>query len=148
MSDPKSIPQKPALEILCSIQGALGDQNQRVFALAGKNLGSEWAKSISRAENVDDLMEKIAVYFREDLQLAASVVMEKDGAFHIIKVRGCYVCHGKMVKERHGIGAACAISMFPVGALITNLEIKNVRLKEIRKPGPIGDCDLVYQIGS
>jgi hypothetical protein len=147
MSDEKLIPQKPALEILCAIQGSLGIENQRVFAIAGKNLGSEWAKGIARAESVDDLMEKIAAYLREDLRLAPAVTMEKEGKYHVLKVRGCHICHGKMVKERHGIGAACAISMFPVGAVITNLEVKNARLKEIRKPGPVGDCDLVYEIG-
>jgi hypothetical protein len=31
MSDEKLIPQKPALEILCAIQGSLGIENQRVF---------------------------------------------------------------------------------------------------------------------
>jgi hypothetical protein len=38
--------------------------------------------------------------------------------------------------------------MFPVGALIENLKIKNVRLKEIRKSGPVGDCDWVYEIAN
>ena len=43
---------------------------------------------------------------------------------------------------------ACAMSMFPVGALTENLKLKNVRLKEIRKPGPVGHCDWVYEIAS
>ena len=38
--------------------------------------------------------------------------------------------------------------MFPVGALTENLKLRNVRMKEIRKPGPVGDCDIVYQIES
>jgi hypothetical protein len=51
-----------------------------------------------------------------------------------------------MVKQQHDIRPACAVSMLPVGALTTNLEIRNVRLKEIRKPGPAGDCDMVYEV--
>jgi predicted hydrocarbon binding protein len=147
MSNEKVIPQKPAVELLCAIQGSLGEQNQRVFAIAGKKMGSEWAKSIPRAESVDDLMAKIADYLQNGLQLAPSVAMEKEGNCHVIKVRGCHVCHGAMVKERHGIGAACAISIFPIGALVENLGVKSARLKQIRKSGPIGDCDLIYEIG-
>jgi hypothetical protein len=34
MSEEKMVPQKPILEVLCSIQGALGEDNQKVFAKA------------------------------------------------------------------------------------------------------------------
>lgn len=56
MPDEKWIPQKPAFEILCAIQGSLGIENQRVFAKASRNLGAAWAQTIPRAESVDDLM--------------------------------------------------------------------------------------------
>ena len=46
MSEEKMIPQKPVLEIMCSIQGALGEENQRVFAKASMTLGKTWGKSI------------------------------------------------------------------------------------------------------
>ena len=43
MSEEKMIPQKPVLEIMCSIQGALGEENQKVFSKARhgtrKNVG-------------------------------------------------------------------------------------------------------------
>jgi hypothetical protein len=148
MPDEKWIPQKPAIEILCAIQGSLGTENQRVFARASRNLGSEWAKSIPRADSVDDLMEKIVAHLKDNLQLAREVSLQRDGGCHVIKISGCYLCHGNLVKERHGISAACGISMFPVGALTANLDIRNVRLREIRKTGPVGECELVYEIAS
>ncbi len=110
------------------------------------SLGKAWGKSVSTAENPDVLMQKIADYLRDDLKLAKSVTLEKQGQEYILKARGCYICHGKLVKERHGITPACAMSMFPVGALTENLKLRNIRLKEIRKPGPVGDCDMVYEI--
>lgn len=147
MAEGTMVPQKLILEILCAIQGSLGKENQRVFARAGRSLGAEWAATISRAGSVDELMGKMAAYLQEGLQLAETVTFEKEGMDYVLKVRRCAICHGKLVKEKHGISAACAISMFPIGALVRNLGIKNARLKEIRKSGPIGDCHLVYEIG-
>jgi hypothetical protein len=148
MSEEKMIPQKPVLEVLCSIQGALGEENQKVFAKASMALGKTWAKTVPPAETPEALMKQIANYLHDDLKLCSNVAFEKQGQEYIIKNRGCYICHGKLVKERYGITPACAMSMFPVGALTENLKLGNVRLKEIRKPGPMGDCDLVYQIGT
>ena len=148
MSEEKMIPQKPVFEVLCSIQGALGEENQKVFAKASMTLGRTWGASVSPAKNADDLMKQIADYLRDDLKLAKSITVEKQGQEYIVKNRGCYICHGNLVKERFGIKPACAMSMFPVGALTQNLKLRNVRLKEIRKPGPIGDCDWVYEIAT
>ena len=148
MSTEKMIPQKPVLEVLCAIQGALGEENQKVFAKASMSMGRVWGKTIPSAENVDALMKKIADYLHDDLKLAESVTVEKQGQDYVVKNRGCYICHGKLVKERYGIMPACAMSMFAVGALAENLKVKNIRLKEIRKPGPVGDCDWIYEIAS
>ena len=146
MSEEKMIPQNPVFEVLCAIQGALGEENQKVFAKASMALGKTWGKSTRPAQNVDALMKQITDYLRNDLKLAQNISVEKEGTEYIVKNRGCYICHGKLVKERYGITPACAMSMFPVGALTENLKIKNVRLKEIRKPGPVGDCDWVYEV--
>ncbi len=146
MSPEKLVPPKPLHEVLCAIQGALGEENQRVFARASRDLGKRWARTIPPAKDVDELMEKIRAYLQDDLRLGA-VGLEKRGREHILKVRGCCLCHGAMVKERHGITPACGISLFPVGAVAENLGIRNVRLKGIGKPGPAGDCDLVYEVG-
>ena len=148
MSENKMIPQKPVLEVLCAIQGALGEENQKIFAKASMALGKTWGKTVPAAENLDALMNQIAKYLRDDLKLAESITVEKQGQEYIVKNRGCYICHGKMVKETYGIKPACAMSMFPVGALSENLKIRNVRLKEIRKPGSSGDCDWVYEIAN
>jgi hypothetical protein len=144
----KLVPQKPLIETLCAIQGALGEENQKVFAKASMNLGKTWGASIPKASNLEDLMSKIATYLQTDFQLAKTVTFAKVGEEYILQVRGCYVCHGKMVKERHNLTPACAISLFPVGAVVENLKIRNARLKEIRKPGTPGDCDLVYEVKS
>jgi hypothetical protein len=146
MSEEKMVPQRPVLEVLCSIQGALGEDNQKVFAKASMTQGRAWAKTIPTAQTSEDLMIQIANYLQNDLKLAKAIGFEKQDQEYILKFRGCYICHGKLVKERHGITPACAISVFPVGAVNENLKIRNVHLKEIRKPGPIGDCDMVYEI--
>lgn len=142
----KMIPEKPVFEVRCAIQGALGEENQKVFAKASMSMGRAWAKTVPKAENVEDLLTKAASYLQNELNLAKSVTYERQGEDYVIKNRGCYICHGKMVKERYGIAPACALSMFPVGALSENLKARNVRLKEIRKPGPVGDCDWIYEI--
>ena len=145
MTENNLVPQKPLVEALCAIQGALGEENQKVFAKASMSLGKTWGKGSPKAKNLEDLMNQIAVYLQNEYQLAKNVNFVKEDAAYVLQVRGCYVCHGKLVKERHGITPACAISMFPVGAIVENLKMRNVRLKEIRKPGKLGDCDLVYE---
>jgi hypothetical protein len=109
-----------------------------------KNLGKNCPCSVSP----EALMNQIAEYLQNDLKLAQNITVEKQGHEYIKKNRGCYICHGKMVKDTYGIKPACAMFMFPVGALSENLKIRNVRLKEIRKPGPTGDCDWVYEIAN
>jgi len=148
MPEEKMIPQKPVLEILCAIQGALGEENQKVFARASMALGKTWGRLTPPAENPEDLMKKVAQYIQDDLKLCKNVALEKQGNTYTIRNRGCYICHGALVKQRHGIKPACAISMFPVGALAENLKLNNVSLKEIRKPGPVGDCDIIYEVKS
>jgi hypothetical protein len=146
MVEEKSVPQNLILEILSAIQGALNEENQRVFAKTGRILGARWAQNQPRAANVDDLMEKVAHYLADELRLADSVAFVREGEDYVLKLRGCHICLGELVKERHDIAPACAVSMLPAGAMIKNLGIKNVRLKEIRKPGPAGDCEMVYEI--
>ncbi len=146
MTEEKMIPQKPVLEVMCAIQGALGEENQKVFAKASMAMGRTWAKTFPKAQNAEALMKQIASYLTNDMKFAKSVTFEKQGEDFILKNRGCTVCHGKLVKERHCITPACIMSLFAVGALSENLKLRNVRLKEIRKPGPIGDCDMVYEV--
>ena len=146
MVEEKSVPQNLILEILSAIQGALNEDNQRVFAKTGRILGTKWALNQPRAANVDDLMEKVAHYLADELQLADSVAFIREGEDYVLKLRGCRICLGEIVKERQGFAPACAVSMMPAAAAIRNLELKNVRLKEIRKPGAAGDCEMVYEI--
>jgi len=146
MSEEKMIPQKPVLELFCALQGALGEDNQKVFAKASMYQGKSWGQSIATAQSPESLMQKIADYFQNELKIAKSVTYEKNNEELVLKFRGCYICHGKLVKERYDLKPACAVSMFPVGALISNLKLRNVGLKEIRKPGPVGDCDMVYEV--
>ena len=64
MSEEKMIPQKPVLEVLCAIQGALGEENQKVFAKASMALGKTWGKTVPAAQNADALMNQIAKYLQ------------------------------------------------------------------------------------
>jgi hypothetical protein len=148
MSEEKMIPQKPVLELFCALQGALGEDNQKVFAKASMFQGKSWGQSIASAQSPEILMQKIADYFQNELKIAKSVTFEKNNEELVLKFRGCYICHGKLVKERYDLKPACAVSMFSVGALAANLKLRNVCLKEIRKPGPIGDCDMAYEVKS
>jgi hypothetical protein len=59
MSEEKMIPQKPVFEVLCAIQGALGEENQKEFAKASMALGKTWGKSVPSAKNLDALMKQI-----------------------------------------------------------------------------------------
>jgi len=146
MTVERQVPQKPVLEVLCAIQGALGEENQQIFSIAGISLGRKWAKTIPRANDVEDLLAKIAAYLRDGLQLAKTVEFAREGQDYVIKVRDCHLCHGHLVQERHGIVPACVLIMFPLGAMMENLGVRSARLKEVRKPGPPGDCDMIYSV--
>ena len=77
MAEEKMIPQKPVLEVLCSIQGALGGDNQKVFAKASMAQGRNWGESIPTAQTPEDLMETVSTYFQDNLKIAKSVKFEK-----------------------------------------------------------------------
>ncbi len=68
--------------------------------------------SVLPAKNLEALMQQIADYLRDDLKLAENITGEKQGQDYIMKNRGRYICHGKLVKERYGIMPACAVSFF------------------------------------
>jgi hypothetical protein len=70
MPEEKMIPQKPVLEVMCAIQGALGEDNQKVFTKASMSMGKVWGKTKPPAENADALMKKIATYLRDELKFA------------------------------------------------------------------------------
>ena len=146
MAEREMVPKRPFMEVLPEVQGALGEENQAVFAMAGVNMGRRWARTVGRVETVEELMEKMAEYLRDELRLAEDIRLEREGGDYVLRVRGCYVCHSDLVRERFGITPACPFSMFPVGAVREALKVRSARLKEIRKPGPSGDCDLVYEV--
>ena len=108
------------------------------------HLGKTSSNSVPPAKNLEALMQQIADYLRDDLKLAENITVEKQRQDYIMKNRGRYICHGKLVKERYEIKPACAMSLFPAGALTENLKIKNVRLKESHKPGPLATATGVY----
>jgi len=140
------IPQRRFSEILLELQGALEEDNQAVFGRASINLGREWANTINPPHSIEELMEKVADYFQNGLRIHESVKFEREGNDYVFKIKGCHACQAEVVKKKFGISPACILYMFPIGAVRTFFKIKSARLKESRKPGPPGDCELVYEI--
>ncbi len=126
----------------------MGEENQKIFTKVNNALGKTTGNSVPPAKNLEALMQKIADYLRDNLKLAENITVEKQGQNYIMKNRGPCICHGKLVKERYEIKPACAMSLFPAGALSENLKIKNDRLKESRKQRPIGNCAWFYEIAN
>ncbi|MHA2225264.1 MAG: hypothetical protein ACXAC8_08680 [Candidatus Hodarchaeales archaeon] len=157
----KMVPQKPFHEILSEIQAVLKDENARVMAKVGRNLGQRWAQA-KKDEGIipasfQQLFDWIAHYLQNELFTAQKVeiipgknyIKIKFGVYDSDEYQ-CNICCSHLVKQKGG-QSTCPVSSFMLGAyrvFKNNLNIKKIQLEKIRKPvsKKPGACEQIFTI--
>jgi len=112
-------------------------------------IGSVWAGDFkARAGGIlkgEEFNRAFEDYLRNDLRFSENVsVHGKDGELSI-EVRGCHICHGNEELRREGDPALCPI--VPTGLFsLSRVAGEKATLREVRKNGVVGDCEICYKL--
>ena len=154
-----TVSRKPFLEVLSEIQAVLGEDNRKIMAKVGMNLGQKWAQS-KRDEgkipsSIKELFDWIAFYLQNELLFAQKVDSIQNGNEYTLKYGifdsdeyQCLLCCGAIVKKKGG-KAACPVSQFAQGTTrvfkkdlkISKIQLKGITKPESKKPGA---CDQTF----
>lgn len=113
-------------------------------------IGSQWAedfkrKAATRLEG-EDFRRALEEYLRDDLRFSEQVKVEGNGDDLRVEVRGCHICHGNEELRREGAPTLCPI--IPTGLFsISRVSGKKATLREVRKNGVVGECEIHYGLG-
>lgn len=153
------VPRKPFIEVLTEIQVVLGEDNKKVMAKVGMNLGQKWAQAKKDEgmipSSVKELFNWIVDYLQNELVTSHQVDSIQNGNVYTLKYGifdsdeyQCLLCCGAIVKKKGG-KAACPVSQFAQGTTRVfkkNLKISKMQLKGIAKPESKkpGACDQTF----
>ena len=112
-TDEMMVPRKPFFEILSEIQAVLGEDNKKIMAKVGMNLGQKWAQSKKDngkiPSSVKELFDWIADYLQNELLFSQKVESIQKGNEYTLKYGifdsdecQCLLCCGFMVKKKGG----------------------------------------------
>ncbi len=112
-------------------------------------IGSEWAeelrKKVGSGLEGEDLRKALEEFLRDDLRFSEQLsVKNEDGGLRV-EVRGCHICHGNEELRREGAPTMCPI--IPTGLFsLSRVGKKKASLREVRKNGVVGECDICYDV--
>jgi hypothetical protein len=112
-------------------------------------IGSVWAddfKKKTEAEGgVADFAADLEDFLGNDLRFCEKVEVNEENGELQLKVRGCHLCFGNEELRREGSPALCPI--VPTGLFsISRVGRNKATLKEVKKNGVVGDCEIVYKV--
>ncbi|MDI6874005.1 hypothetical protein [Candidatus Solincola sp.] len=112
-------------------------------------IGSEWAedfkKKVGTGLEGEDFRRAFEDYLRDELRFGEQVRVEGEDEGLRIEVRGCHICHGNEELRREGAPTLCPI--IPTGLFsISRVGGRKASLREVRKSGVVGECDILYEI--
>ena len=112
-------------------------------------IGSEWAEEFRRKAGTKLEGEKfnraLEDYLNNELRFCDEAKVKGEGDDLSIEVKGCHICHGNEVLRKEGEPALCPI--VPAGLFsISRVSGRKATLREVRKPGVVGECEICYSI--
>jgi hypothetical protein len=155
------VPRKPFFEVLTEIQAVLGEDNKKMMAKVGMNLGQKWAQTKKEKgkipSSIKELFDGIADYLQNELFFSQRVESIQVGNEYTLKYGmfdsdecQCLLCCGRIVKLKGG-EPDCPVSQFAQGTTrvfkkdlnISKMQLKSIVKPESKKPGA---CDQTFII--
>ncbi|GAB4327075.1 MAG: hypothetical protein Kow0069_33860 [Promethearchaeota archaeon] len=149
------VPYSLFFKVWYNLQKSLGPEEKKsVLTKVGRAIGKE-----IRTEGVEDeeaLLKRLREFLESEWGLSGEVevelVRDNDGnATHLrTHLQKCAMCPANTYfKKRDGGQPAC---MFPpvVMAALSKFRkkfgLKNLAFEEVKKPGPVGECEMLFRI--
>ncbi len=134
-----------------TLQKALGKEDaQQVFAKLGQEIGKLFPKE--QVKDIATLATAVKKFLEKGFGMMTRVDIENDGKTLTFHNMGCYFC-GPNTELRHEGGVPTCL--FPsivlrilqdTRAIDPSLKFKNLKLNESKKPGPVGECIMKFNI--
>ncbi len=134
-----------------TLQQTLGKEDaKQVFARLGQEIGKLFPKE--QVKDLATLATAVKNFLEKGFGMMVKTEIENDGktlTFHNV---GCYFC-GPNTELRHEGGVPTCL--FPsivlrilqdTRAIDPSLKFKNLKLNESKKPGPVGECVMKFNI--
>lgn len=117
-------------------------------AKMGSILADDWVKAQGKLPiTLEEFVESYNRYLEESFRFAeAARVRVTDNKGIELAVKGCHLCFGNELLRKENQKTACPIIRMTANAILRSTG-KRVTLKEVKKPGPIGECYIEYEIG-
>ena len=133
------------------LQKSLGKEDaQRVFNNLGQEIGKLFPKQ--QVNDISTLINTVKNFLEKGFGMMTRVDIQNDGKTLIFHNIGCYFCGPNTELRREGGVPTC---LFPsiimrilqeTRSINPSLKFKNIKLNESKKPGPIGECIMKFNI--
>ena len=112
-------------------------------------IGSTWAEDFQRKSgSIDEMRDFAAAYedfLRQELNFCEDVKVEGSDGELMVDIKGCHICFGNDELRKEGSPTMCPL--IPTGLFsLRRVAGKNASLARVDKPGPVGECRIVYQV--
>ncbi|WP_287155803.1 hypothetical protein [Candidatus Solincola tengchongensis] len=112
-------------------------------------IGSQWAEDFRKKTGArlegEEFRRALEEYLHDDLRFSEDVKVQAGGDELKVEVRGCHICHGNEELRREGAPTLCPI--IPTGLFcISRVAGRKASLREVRKNGVVGECDIHYSM--
>ena len=123
---------------------AAGEHAKKLNTKMSIILANNWVDHTGEFDNNKEFGDFFESYLRE-LEFAENVNVDCDEKNYVIDIKGCAICHGNEILRQEGIGTACPIVQTAKYAMVKKMR-KNVVIKGIDKPGPVGECVIRFEL--
>jgi hypothetical protein len=123
--------------------------NARDVEKLKSRIGSVWADEFRDRTGTklkgEEFNRALEDYLEKELRFCDRVEVNGEGEDLSIGVSGCHICHGNETLKAEGEPALCPI--VPTGLFsISRVSERKASLKEVRKNGVVGECEICYRL--
>lgn len=122
-----------------------GDRLENLKSRIGSSWADEFRDKAGEVENLVDFAKAYEDFLRDELSFCREVGVEGSDGELSVDVKGCHICFGNELLRKEGSPTMCPI--IPTGLFsIRRVLGRNASLSQVIKPGPVGECRIVYHV--
>jgi predicted hydrocarbon binding protein len=119
----------------------------RLIDQIGKDIGRKLVRN-KKFSDIKFFAEDLVNILKNELELTDNIsyTVEKDKL--TIHIEECKICPANEILRKEGLKPRCPIIHLVIAAAMEGLKekIQSASLIEVQKPGPVGVCNLIYNI--